>query len=161
MLVILAEPLGQVGWEVLTPPLSPEDVRGMHIDTDYSVTKGWKNNAKPRTGVQPLSWIWRDLSAVAQAAEDPGLNDGEYHPWIHAPRSLDCCPALRIEWCKARACAMWWSEEVTLLIEEMQQVCNFFAWQAAWWQGQASRHSSLSSVELDGMRAYALRQAAL
>jgi hypothetical protein len=161
-LVALAGPLGQVGWEATVPPLSPEDVKGMHVSNDDPATKGRKVKAKSGKGVQQLSWIWRDLSAIAQAVEDPGLNDGELDDtYLSCMHSSHCSPALRIEWCKARARAMRWSEDVTLLLEEMRRVTEFFEWQAAWWRAQAARHKGLPLAELSGMRAYALRQANL
>jgi hypothetical protein len=43
---------------------------------------------------------------------------------------------VRVEWCKARARAMHWSEEVELLQEEMRRVLQFFGWQATWWDSQ-------------------------
>jgi hypothetical protein len=56
---------------------------------------------------------------------------------------------------------MRWSEEVFLLVEEMRRVCEFFAWQAHWWRDMAVHPDGLTAIALDGMRAYALRQAAL
>ncbi|OJA20624.1 hypothetical protein AZE42_14183 [Rhizopogon vesiculosus] len=34
-----------------------------------------------------------------------------------------------------------WSEEVELLLEEMQRVIEFLKWQAEWWGGRASSRS--------------------
>ncbi|KAG1786540.1 uncharacterized protein HD556DRAFT_1449630 [Suillus plorans] len=70
-------------------------------------------------GRRHVSWIWM-MDGVD--CDDEGDNDG-----IH------------IEWCKSRARALWWSEEVELLREEMRRVLEFFAWQAAWWDEQGKR----------------------
>jgi len=76
-------------------------------------------------------------------------------------RLTDVLAALRIEWCRARARAMRWSEEVLLLEEEMRRVLRFLEWHAKWWEDQQGRHTNLSPAEEKGMRAYALRQAGL
>ncbi|KAG0691527.1 hypothetical protein DFH29DRAFT_1010861 [Suillus ampliporus] len=62
-------------------------------------------------GRRQVSWIWM-MDGVD--CSDEGDNDG-----------------VRIEWCKSRARALRWSEEVELLREEMRRVLQFFAWQAA------------------------------
>jgi hypothetical protein len=69
--------------------------------------------------------------------------------------------ALCIEWCKARAKATHWSEEVTLLMEEMQQVKQFLDWQASWWDEQADRWDNLESAQREGIAAYARWQVAV
>lgn len=66
---------------------------------------------------------------------------------------------LRVEWCKARARAMRWSEEVLLLQEEMRRVLAYHAWHARWWNDQAYRWSDLSAEQMEGVAAYAHRQA--
>jgi len=66
--------------------------------------------------------------------------------------------ALCIEWCKARAKAMHWSEEVTLLMEEMHQVKQFMSWQSIWWNKQACRQDNLEPVQMEGIIAYAKHQ---
>lgn len=74
---------------------------------------------------------------------------------------LSCYVALRIEWCKSRARAMRWTEEVELLQEEMRRVMQFFSWQAEWWERQTSRLSDLDAEQSEGITAYALRQASI
>ncbi|KAI6096529.1 hypothetical protein EDD16DRAFT_1500187 [Pisolithus croceorrhizus] len=49
-----------------------------------------------------FSWVWK----VHGASQDKGSRDGSLN-------------AMCIEWCKARAHANQWTEEVELLIEEM------------------------------------------
>ena len=66
---------------------------------------------------------------------------------------------LRVEWCKARARAMRWSEEVLLLQEEMRRVMAYHAWRARWWDDQSMRSFGLSDELTEGLAAYAQRQA--
>ena len=56
---------------------------------------------------------------------------------------------------------MRWSEEVTLLMEEMQRVKQFLSWQADWWDEKACRHDDLEPAQKEGVVAYARRQAAM
>ena len=67
--------------------------------------------------------------------------------------------ALRIEWCRSRARAMHWSEEVLLLREEMRRVLAFFQWQAEWWDERRNLLVGLSSDKEEGFIAYASKQA--
>ncbi|KAF8868999.1 hypothetical protein BD779DRAFT_1458588, partial [Infundibulicybe gibba] len=50
---------------------------------------------------------------------------------------------LRIEWCKSKARADRWSEEVELLGEEMRRVCAFFESRAAEWECRSEYASSM------------------
>lgn len=54
---------------------------------------------------------------------------------------------------------MRWTEEVELLQEEMGRVLRFFSWQGQWWEAQASRLTGLEADQLEGVAAYAMRQA--
>lgn len=77
-----------------------------------------------------------------------------------------CCEAdhylaLRIEWCKARARAMRWSEEVLLLRVEMCRVLRFLTWHALWWERQARRRTNLLPEAAEGVAAYAFKQASI
>jgi hypothetical protein len=88
------------------------------------------------------------------------------------------CTALQIEWCKARAWAMQWSEEVHLLIEEMGQVVQFLQWKGRFWELCADflQHNivtaedttvdllgdhHLQAPRIEGTKAYGLRQASV
>lgn len=70
---------------------------------------------------------------------------------------------MRIEWCKARARDARWSEEVSLLIEEMRRVIEFFKWQADWWKSRGFGHvfSAIGEADSEGFFAYAERQSHL
>ncbi|KAG1747266.1 uncharacterized protein EDB91DRAFT_1235984 [Suillus paluster] len=55
---------------------------------------------------------------------------------------------VRVEWCKARARMMRWAEE-------------FFEWQANWWVEQGHWHTEMDVECLEGVRAYATKQASI
>ncbi|KAG1861286.1 hypothetical protein F4604DRAFT_1684097 [Suillus subluteus] len=54
-----------------------------------------------------------------------------------------------------------WTEEVQLLVEEMQRVREFLSWHAKWWDEQARRRMGLPDAETEGIEGYAKRQASL
>ncbi|KAG0695048.1 hypothetical protein DFH29DRAFT_985048 [Suillus ampliporus] len=126
--------LGKPNWEVKLPELRPADVRGM--------AEGETGQSK---GTRTLSWIWK-THGVAGVGEDGEavLSEG-----------------LRIEWCKSRARANRWAEEVELLQEEMRRVADFLSWHAGWWEEQANRRTTLAAPEQEGIEGYAKCQAAL
>ncbi|TFK60025.1 hypothetical protein BDN72DRAFT_779929, partial [Pluteus cervinus] len=66
---------------------------------------------------------------------------------------------LRIEWCKSRARANRWQEEILLLQEEMKRVLRFFESQAQSWKLRAKFQPKNGGN--DGRYAYACQQAAL
>jgi hypothetical protein len=66
-----------------------------------------------------------------------------------------------VEWTKSRARAARWSEEVTLVVEEMWRVLYFLEWKAAWWRSQGS-HRDTGHPELqEGLIAYSIKQAGI
>ena len=67
--------------------------------------------------------------------------------------------ALRVEWCRSRARALRWHEEVELLEEEMRRVLLFLQWHGDWWHEQVDRQSLPDAVAAEGYKAYAMRQA--
>jgi hypothetical protein len=83
--------------------------------------------------------------------------------------------ALRIEWCKARARSLRWTEEVCLLLEEMRRVLQYLEWKASIWDARAATsrddaNAERNTIKLvgsrllthhrqEGLRAYALYQA--
>ncbi|KZP10423.1 hypothetical protein FIBSPDRAFT_758379 [Athelia psychrophila] len=131
-LTSLALHTGDVGWDSQLKELKDEDIR----------KKGGEKKGLGE-GHKKLSWIWK-VYGVAGDQEDKGIQE-----------------ALRIEWCRARARAMRWSEEVILLREEMCHVLSYHEWHASWWESQAFRHTGLSPELAEGMAAYAAKQAAI
>lgn len=69
--------------------------------------------------------------------------------------------ALRIEWCRARARATRWTEEIILLQEEMRRILSFLGWEEDWWENQGVDLPFVSIQQSEGTIAYAKRQAAL
>lgn len=109
-LTCLGSILKMTGWASALPILKDEDVRqmatGLEGDTE---------------GKRTLSWIWsgQGIGGDRDSADD-GVQEGMYPHLclIRLVPNFDNAE-LRIEWCKARARAMRWSEEVLLLVEEM------------------------------------------
>ncbi|KAG2114604.1 uncharacterized protein F5147DRAFT_743818 [Suillus discolor] len=97
-----------------------------------------------RQGTGTISWIWLDSHVDNSSSENERVQD-----------------SVRVEWCKARARANRWSEEVELLFEEMRRVIAFLRWQAEWWSERHSSRVPESPAEQEGLAAYACRQAAL
>ncbi|ESK83782.1 hypothetical protein Moror_13569 [Moniliophthora roreri MCA 2997] len=90
-----------------------------------------------------LSWIWYMLG-------DPADPNGSATKEVEA--------SLRVEWCKARACAQRAREELLLVEEEMHRALAFCRWRAKWWTEQLERRSNLSSPLSEGLQAYAKKQ---
>ncbi|KAF5375506.1 hypothetical protein D9615_009182 [Tricholomella constricta] len=128
----LAEMLGKVGWNASFPFLADSDIKQLSGNNDES------------EGRRTISWIWTRYGAGSQLDCEEGLQD-----------------ILRIEWCKSKARADRWSEEVQLLLEEMRRVLEFFESMAVKWE---QRPAAMCFVEKDGamleaLHAYAARQA--
>ncbi|KAJ7437720.1 hypothetical protein FB451DRAFT_1416704 [Mycena latifolia] len=106
-------------------------------------TSKTKSKSTGKSGRKKLSWIWT-------ARGGPGENEGELHE------------AVRVDWCKALARKVRWTEEVQLLREEMRRVMRFLEWRARWWEGQRRARGTQISAALEaGLDAYAARQADL
>ncbi|KAG1729013.1 hypothetical protein EDB19DRAFT_2027845 [Suillus lakei] len=86
-----------------------------------------------------IPWIWKALGVLQN-------ND------------VDLQDCLCVEWCKARARASCWSEEFSLLIEEMQRVLAFFRWEMTQWNEQSIVPSFTKDADREGSIAYAERQ---
>ncbi|KAF7977625.1 hypothetical protein HWV62_3024 [Athelia sp. TMB] len=150
-LLSLAARTGDHTWSTSLQELKDADVRAFTDDTDGETQaerlkreKSEKKKGKVLgEGFKKLSWIWM-VTGVGADGDDQGLQE-----------------ALRIQWCKARARAMRWSEEVLLLREEMRRILAFLAWHAEWWDRQASRWTGLSPETAQGVAAYAYKQAAI
>ncbi|KAG1800650.1 hypothetical protein EV424DRAFT_1474814 [Suillus variegatus] len=90
-------------------------------------------------GRRDIPWIWKAPGVLQN--NDAGLQD-----------------CLRVEWCKARAQASRWSEEFSLLIEEMQRVLVFFRWEMTQWNERSITRSFTKDADREGSIAYAERQ---
>ncbi|KAI6142305.1 hypothetical protein EDD17DRAFT_1711602 [Pisolithus thermaeus] len=125
--------INKTGWQATLRSLRPDDIHSM---TDML--------GMETEGTRTFSWIWK----VHGASRDEGDRDG----------SLD---AMRIEWCKARARANRWTEEVELLMEEMRRTDQFLKWHASWWTERINILPVTDNSLAEGLIAYAHRQASL
>jgi len=147
-------------WTASLLELHDEDIRAMTVGLD-----------EESEGRRSLSWIWKQ--------EGTALDGDKLHECKQPLKHLNTAnliAALRVEWCKARARAQRWSEEVRLLLEEMRRVLQFLNWRATFWETHAGflqcdlaaaahntnellGNSSLLSARIEGTQAYAHRQA--
>ncbi|KAF7967079.1 hypothetical protein HWV62_35917 [Athelia sp. TMB] len=148
----LAQHIGAVGWDTQLKELLSDDVRAFTDETEEAAMahKPRKQREEQEKalgeGKKKLSWIWKVSGVGADMGDSAGLHE-----------------AMRIEWCKSRARAMRWSEEVLLLREEMRRVIAFLHWHADWWisQGDGRTDVALLPEIWQGLRSYAARQAAI
>ncbi|KDQ54200.1 hypothetical protein JAAARDRAFT_60933 [Jaapia argillacea MUCL 33604] len=127
-------------WNDQLRVLHLEDVRGPGKDQDGDGKEMREGHRKP-------SWIW--LVQPVRNTSDT-VSDG------------DVDEIMRLEWAKTLARAERWEEEVMLLAEEMRHVIVYLEWQADWWWSQASRRMGMIGEDmLDGLLAYAEKQAVL
>ncbi|KIJ58413.1 hypothetical protein HYDPIDRAFT_81314, partial [Hydnomerulius pinastri MD-312] len=137
-LLALGPLLGKNNWQLELQPLrtlKAEDIRAM-TDLMDGETQGKKS----------LSWIWKMRGATSAGNDDEDKESAQ---------------EVRIEWCKARARARRWAEEVELLREEMRRVLAFFEWHTAWWDEQGENSPQIADTTNEGYIAYAKRQVAL
>ncbi|KAG1749250.1 hypothetical protein EDB19DRAFT_1825495 [Suillus lakei] len=121
------------GWQSSLRPLSRQDIRSMS-DILWGESEGR----------QKLSWIWNMRGTGGSEKDDNGALED-----------------MRIEWCKARARAMRWEEEVALLREEMRRIGAFLRWEARRWDERRNEVVLTDTEHEDGCVAYAHRQAHL
>ncbi|KAF8127927.1 hypothetical protein EV363DRAFT_1077516, partial [Boletus edulis] len=91
-------------WQTILRQLNRQDIRAMS-DLVWGETEGTRK----------LSWIWY-VDGAAESTDEGALED------------------MRIEWCKARARAARWSEDIDLLMDEMERTLAFFQWDTARWE---------------------------
>ncbi|KAE9393382.1 hypothetical protein BT96DRAFT_773708, partial [Gymnopus androsaceus JB14] len=68
---------------------------------------------------------------------------------------------LRVEWCKARARAQRYQEELELVDEEMGRAIAFTRWRADWWLKQIGLRQTVTAEVRDGLEAYGREQSAI
>jgi hypothetical protein len=114
----------------------------------------------------------KDICGPGKDPEDPTQNSRYEPSWIwlvvHNPSSEfevieeDFNDSMRVEWAKVMARAARWKEELLIVQEEMRRVLVFFSWKSSWWVDQAARRRIDENAELvDGIHAYAYKQAAI
>lgn len=177
---------GPGNWELTYRELHNEDVRGFTSAKPKKapVRHGiWEDGHVPPEAEKVN--LLDDSSSEEEEEEDPDLNDGtEAGPppkkrrkkgtgetrkelswiWQTTPLSLDSNDdddILRAEWSRSRARVRRAAEEVALLREEMNRVLLFLEWTATQWDVRANARSDVGAEMREGLRAYALDQAAL
>ncbi|KAG1800700.1 hypothetical protein EV424DRAFT_1474813 [Suillus variegatus] len=135
-----------------------------HIDTlslKYSTTRDALMNLAARLG-KTDDWE-RSLKPLDKQRDAVPLkhDNGQMRTLGFNSNELGLQDSLRVEWCKARARAHRWEEEVQLLQEEMCCIVAFLDWQAGWWDMQGPRRAFNSLQAGEGALAYAQRQANL
>ncbi|TDL13917.1 hypothetical protein BD410DRAFT_868388 [Rickenella mellea] len=140
--------LGQPGdWSTRFLELTPGDIQGPRGDDEAILQPPapLPQNHWISEGRRDFTWIW--LSPNVQLQGDAETERREVNE------------GMRVKYCKARARAMRWEEEVELVVEEMRRTIAFLEWQARWWRSQIGRRTDLSSPSLEsGLIAYALKQ---
>jgi hypothetical protein len=79
----------------------------------------------------------------------------------HLSNLMQLVTAVKRDYLKARARKNCWMEEVELLKEEMKRVLQFLEWRSSWWKSRRTEWDGLDNEVVNGLKAYALRQAAL
>ncbi|KAF8545886.1 hypothetical protein OG21DRAFT_1386139, partial [Imleria badia] len=127
--------LGKVGWQHAFCCLQDDDIRSM--------TEGTED--RPSEGQRRLSWIWITCKySSGDKDREQALQD-----------------AIQIEWCRAKARANCWAEEVELLVEEQHHILQIFRWCLKWWMEKQASFETGDPALKEGLNAYALQQAAL
>ncbi len=119
---ILATGKKHNSWNRALHALAPEDI--------WALNKGDINKME---GTRQVSWIWR---IHRHTTDEQEMNEGTL-PVSLGSVLIDYATALRIEWCKACACAHCWDEEVTLTLTEMEHTLLFFAAKQEQWMQRA------------------------
>ncbi|TFK60104.1 hypothetical protein BDN72DRAFT_779836, partial [Pluteus cervinus] len=142
-LASLSKYYSESSWEKEFPVLADADIRSLQVEPDSNQEKRRKK-PQPSEGRRKISWIWGVLGDDDSALNNEELQDD-----------------LRIEWCKSRARAKRWQEEVLLLQEEMKRVLLFLENEAKTWKFRAGFQSEEKGMRSEGRCAYALQQAGL
>ncbi|KAM6501762.1 hypothetical protein JOM56_001739 [Amanita muscaria] len=133
-------------WCTRLHKLHDADVRGPGKDDhDFSLGLEKASNNHTSSGRFEMSWIW----LVPRVMSAPDMEVSE--------ESLD--ESMRVEWMKSRARKERWEEETLLIEEEMRRVIHYFEWKAGWWRNRSRLRSDLDLDILNGVAAYAFKQA--
>ncbi|TFK78039.1 hypothetical protein K466DRAFT_607387 [Polyporus arcularius HHB13444] len=137
-LTTLSGALSKLDWRGSLQPLLDSDIR--------HVAAGDGSGSESR---RELSWIWK---AGSVTSADGNLLDGQ---------TENLQEGLRVEWCKARARASRWTEEVEVVEEEMRRTRHYLEWQSKWWRAYVPLTPQQRDDLHEGANAYAHRQASI
>ncbi|KAL0564369.1 hypothetical protein V5O48_017678 [Marasmius crinis-equi] len=140
---------GMVGLDFIGYPELKEEHCMLFTDPDTKAVRNVRRAVKkarkeggdligPGESRKVVSWIWTGVD----------VSDG-------SPAMMD---ALRVEWCKARARACRWQEELQMLETEMERTVLSLEQEALEW---GTRVPEADVVSEEGGRAYCMRQAAI
>jgi hypothetical protein len=168
-MLALSDSLVVPSWSDTLRVLKDDDVRGL--------SEALMGSSE---GTRSPSWIWTTNTGVLAGGADQIGDEGT---WSLIPKCSSCqlpfepyTTALRVEWCRCRARAMRYAEEVELLREEMRRVLAFLSWDRDRWKTRAANVSQTTNdafpastpsplgkmaALVEGMRAYALEQASV
>lgn len=149
--------LFKINWSHRFQPLTIQDMVFLNADPDDSEDDGRPRatrSARKRKrqedqlgeGHRMSSWIWR----MPSWSMDPAVNTMESDPFN---------ATVRIEWAKTKARAERWQEELNLLREEMRRAIVDMEWRAHQWTNRANARPNVSPDILQGLTAYAHKQA--
>ncbi len=132
-----------------TNPDPPETSSDDDIESDPDLNDGTeagpptKKKCKAGTGEtrKVISWIWKNVPLSLDNGEDDDI--------------------MRAEWARSRARVRRVTEEVALVQEEMRRVGEFIDWKARWWESRATLRSQAGLELMDGLTAYAAKQASV
>ncbi|KAG6836120.1 hypothetical protein H0H93_011192 [Arthromyces matolae] len=123
-----------------TPPSWRTTFRDLRAQDLRPLSEGLLDDTE---GKRTVSWIWLQYPMERDDNdEDPRFNE-----------------AVRIEWCRARARMLRWSEEVDLLQEEMRRILQFLKWESERWRQRGTIKMGGGKQEHEGRVAYAHSQA--
>lgn len=170
---------GPGDWEKRLRPLLDSDIRAYQDPNKLKPWVGRRGTAEDtsdeeaeRVGNQRAGPVPVETSTIDLLTEARGVRDGTGESrrtisWIWVVEGFnvgeECADddILRSEWAKSRARACRAMEEVLLLREEMRRTIEYLKWKANWWQERAGSRSCSDKLLAEGLRAYALEQAAL
>ncbi|TDL14368.1 hypothetical protein BD410DRAFT_734211 [Rickenella mellea] len=133
-------------WSTRFLALNDSDIQGPRQDDETVLVTppSLPQNHWISEGRRDFTWIWLAPKARLEGdaeAERRDVNEG-----------------MRVEYCKARARAIRWEEEVELVVEEMRRTIAFLEWRARWWRSLIGQRTDVSPSLASGLVAYALKQ---
>ena len=112
-------------------------------------------------GRREISWIWMVRSNDPETASEEEISNSTHVLLYDSFQLLTSGIGLRTEWVKAKARVTRWSEEVALLREEMRRILWFIQWKMKWWMETAQLRTNVRPDVMEGLLAYASKQAAI
>lgn len=121
-----------------------------------------RSNKRRRKGEghRTNSWIWE----VRRGSSEEDLNEADdgsffyYWMFLHLISSLSISDLLRVLWARGKARGERWTEEVTIVLEEMRRTLSYCEWKSNWWKMRQNARTGCAEL-MDGLSAYALKQA--